>query len=259
VCNGLICKVFEDSKIKQIFEAHNAPDQLHKEIFEVFQCTGCGQGYWWCEKPTSSASRVKTQAVSLLEACIRGGVPLDDDMAMFDFVDVDEVKAKASSDGDGCGKDGSGNGCVELNLWLERLDVVEWLQDEALTNPFGPMKSAYSGYRISNVGKDEQESNSDTENFQEDQMISFTNVTHDFVGHLDHIFVTKMQTSPIPMSDPSFQSCGLDVSKRLHVPTSYRELNPDGVRNGHLLPSTTWPSDHLAIGANLKWRQFVEN
>lgn len=255
VCNGMICEVSEESQIKQIFEAHSAPDQLHKEVFEVFQCSDCGQGYWWCEKPTSSASRVKTQATSLVEACIRGGVPLDSDMAMFDFVDVDKVKANGSLNGDSCKRDSPGSAYVESNLLTERLDVVEWLQDEALTNPFGPMKSVYSVYS-SNAGEAVQ-SKLDGETFQEQPILSFTNVTHDFVGHLDHIFFSNIQA--LPKSNPPPYSCELEVSERLYVPTTYRELNPDGIRNGHLLPSTTWPSDHLAIGVKLRWRSAGDN
>ncbi|CAJ1961909.1 unnamed protein product [Cylindrotheca closterium] len=252
VCNGMICKVTDENQIKQIFEAHSAPDQLHKEIFEVFQCKGCQQGYWWCEKPTSSASRVKSQAASLLEACIRGGVPLDKDMAMFDFVDVEEVKAQASSNAED-GGDGEGlKGCAESNLFLERLDVIEWLQDEGLANPFGPMKSVYSEYMGDQEGKDERLKPANEEKIQEIPLIPFTNVTHDFVGHLDHIFVTQQQASPMSSSS-SNRTCILEVSQRLYVPTTYSELNPEGERNGHLLPSTAWPSDHLAVGAKLTW------
>jgi uncharacterized protein with PIN domain len=197
VCNGMIEEVKDKEQIKTIFEAHQAPDELNEEIFEVFQCTGCRQGYWWCEKPTSSASRVKTQATNLLEACIQGGVPVAEDMAMFDFVDVEKVRSSSG----------------ESSLLDERLEIVEWLQDEELTNPFGPLTSAYSGVNG-------------------EETLQFTNVTHDFVGHLDHIF---------------FQN-SLQVCERLYVPTTFEELNDEEIQNGHLLPSTAWPSDHLAIG-----------
>lgn len=205
VCNGKIEEVKDKERIKSIFVAHQAPDQLNEEIFEVFQCTGCRQGYWWCEKPTSSASRVKTQATNLLEACIRGGVPVSGDMAMFDFVNVEKIKASSG----------------ESSLLDERLDVVEWLQDEELTNPFGPMTSAYSG-------------------INGEETLRFTNVTHDFVGHLDHIFFRD--------------DASLQVSERLYVPTTFEELNEEGIQNGHLLPSSAWPSDHLAIGCKFEPR-----
>jgi hypothetical protein len=193
----MIEEVKDKEQMKTIFEAHQAPDQVHKEIFEVFQCTGCRQGYWWCEKPTSSASRVKTQATNLLEACIQGGVPVADDMGMFDFIDVEKVRSSSG----------------ESSLLDERLDIVEWLQDEELTNPFGPLTSAYSGVNG-------------------EETLRFTNVTHDFVGHLDYIF---------------FQN-SLQVCERLYVPTTFEELNDEEIQNGHLLPSTAWPSDHLAVG-----------
>lgn len=243
VCNGVIRKVTEENQIKGIFDAHNAPDQLHKEIFEVFQCGGCGQGYWWCEKPNSSASRVKSQAASLLEACIRGGVPLDKDMAMFDFVKADEIRAKSDNNG--------GSECPESKLFLERLDVIEWLQDEELTNPFGPMKSVYSEYKKNSTMPDDQghddESRADGKEILQEEvpLLAFTNVTHDFVGHLDHIFVANQNSSC---------NSTLEVVQRLYVPTTYGELNnPEEDRNGHLLPSKAWPSDHLAIGAKFTW------
>eukprot|EP00980_Cylindrotheca_fusiformis_P027796 scaffold22560_cov135-Cylindrotheca_fusiformis.AAC.7 len=204
VCNGTIKEVKDKDQIKSIFEAHQAPNQLNEEIFEVYQCMGCRQGYWWCEKPNSSASRVKTQATNLLEACIRGGVPIAEDMAMFDFVDVNQIRDSSRD---------------ESNLLDERLDVVKWLQKEELTNPFGPMTSAYAG----SDGK---------------ETLRFTNVTHDFVGHLDHIFFEK--------DGP------LQVSAQLFVPTTFAELNDDKIQNGHLLPSSAWPSDHLAIGCKFE-------
>ena len=57
VCNGQIQSVQDEEKIQTIFESHQAPKCLNEEIFEVFQCSDCKQGYWWCDRPTSSASR----------------------------------------------------------------------------------------------------------------------------------------------------------------------------------------------------------
>jgi hypothetical protein len=71
-----------------LFQNHQAPEDFQ----EVFQCDSCKQGYWWCEKPTSSASRVRTQATKLLEICIKGGVPIGDDLGIFDFMDVEKIR-----------------------------------------------------------------------------------------------------------------------------------------------------------------------
>jgi uncharacterized protein with PIN domain len=208
VCNGQIQEVTDKAQMKTIFETHKAPNQINDEVFEVFQCAGCGQGYWWCEKPTSSASRVKTQATNLLEACIRGGVPIEEgDMAMFDFVDVEKVKASWSTSS-------------TVRLLDERLDIVKWLQNEELKNPFGPLTNAYS-----------------KENIQ------FTNVTSDFVGNLDHIMYQKENH--------------VEQIDRLYVPTTFEELNKEGISNGHLLPSDKWPSDHLAIGSRFAFAAFT--
>ena len=153
VCNGQIQSVQDEEKIQTIFESHQAPKCLNEEIFEVFQCSDCKQGYWWCDRPTSSASRVKSQATKIFKTCIRGGVKVVGDMAMFDFVDVEEVKSNASQE------------AVESFLIDQRLAVLQWLQEERLENPFGQMQSTYAS-------KDGCE------------ILPFTNVTSDFVGEL---------------------------------------------------------------------------
>ena len=213
VCNGSIDQVHDRQRIQEIFISHQAPDNLmDSEIFEVYQCTGCCQGYWWDERPTSSASRVKNQATKLLEVCIRGNVPVADDMAMFDYVDVQAVQQQEG-----------GEECVLLE---QRLDVLGWLQEESLQNPLGSLTSAYTDERG-------------------DETISFTNVTADFLGQLDYIMYPKDQ---------------LQVHERLYVPKSLKELNSEDIRNGHLLPSNVWPSDHLAVGARLSFvNQDVTN
>jgi hypothetical protein len=207
VCNGSIEQVHDEKRIQEIFSIYSAPKELNDEILQVYQCAGCSQGYWWCDHPGSSASRVKNQATKLLEVCMRGGVPVDQDMAMFDNVDAENVKAESPA------------GAEETMLLRQRLDVLGWLQDEALTNPFGPLKSAYSR-------EDGEES------------LAFTNVTADFLGNLDYIFFSKDR---------------LAVKDKLYVPTTLKELNRENVRNGHLLPSNVWPSDHLAVGARLSF------
>jgi hypothetical protein len=181
---------------------------LINQQLKVWQCSGCKQGYWYDERPTSSASRVKNQATKLLKLCIRGGVPVVGDMDLFDFIDIESTRNEPVPDVDD----------EELcSLKGQRLDVLEWLQQGELRSALGPLKSAYAD-----------------QNGHE--QLQFTNVTSDFVGHLDYIF-----------HDWNFR-----VSKQLYVPTTFEELQ-DGtdVRNGHLLPSNVWPSDHLAIGAVL--------
>lgn len=202
VCNGQIDRVNDKNAIETIFAAHKAPESLNAENLEVFQCCDCKQGYWYDERPTSSASRVKNQATRLLKICIQGGVAIAKDMALFDFIDTEDIKKESSED--------------EIGSLLEqRLDILEWLQEEKLQNPLGSLSSAFG----TQWGGEQ---------------LSFTNVTSDFVGHLDYIF-----------HDSSMQ-----VEKRLYVPTTFEELQDNThVHNGHLLPSNVWPSDHLAIGA----------
>ena len=74
--------------------------------------------------------------------------------------------------------------------------------------------------------------------------IVFTNVTSDFVGALDHIFYEHERWV---------------VTKRLHIPKTFKELNSRGTINGHLLPSAKWPSDHLPIGAILAFKPIPKH
>jgi len=97
-------------------------------------------------------------------------------------------------------------------------EVVSWLKDKSLKSPFS-FKSAY----VSTV-----DGNADGE------LLPFTNVTSDFVGALDYIFYEDSKLSQIG---------------RLVVPTDFRTLNTKQIKNGHLLPSDKWPSDHLCVGA----------
>jgi mRNA deadenylase 3'-5' endonuclease subunit Ccr4/uncharacterized protein with PIN domain len=201
VCNGTIVNVIDDDSKRSILAANAAPEHLIDEL-EVYECNGCGQGYWWCDRPTSSASRVKGQATRLLELCLRGGVPVDGDWGIFDFVDIEKER------------------CTKLEMVLERLDCVDWLKDEALTNPL-ELESAYAlrDEKGEIVG----------------ESCAFTNVTHDFVGLLDYVL---------------FERTHFTKTGQLYIPTSFNELNKKyNIRNGHLLPSDVWPSDHLAVGA----------
>ena len=156
VCNGSIEPVHDENQRKDIFQTYQAPDEVIIEVLDVYQCNHCSQGYWWCEKPTSSASRVKCQASRLLELCIRGGVPIDDDLGMFGYIDVEKVIAtrdESKSD----------------NNFEDQLDVVKWLQTKTLRNPLSKMSSAYALEGTQN------------------ELLPFTNVTYDFVGSLDYI------------------------------------------------------------------------
>jgi len=208
VCNGRIDRIKCRETIEQIFIAHNAPQNLNDKKLKVWQCSGCKQGYWVDERPTSSASRVKNQATKLLKLCIRGGVPVSADMDLFDHIDVNAAREEPIPDV---------NDKELCRLKDRRPDILDWLQQKELTNSLGPMKNVYS-------------------DDQGDEQLGFTNVTAAFVGHLDYI-----------LHDSNFR-----VVKQLYVPTTFEELQ-DGtdIRNGHLLPSNIWPSDHLAIGAVL--------
>jgi len=220
VCNGNIHRVQTTEEKRAVFEEHGAPDLMDsKEDMEVFRCDGCRQGYWWGDKPTSSASRVFNQATKLLRLCLRGGVELKDEksisdekkrkelMGAFDFVDIakerqheDSVAKKTQAD----------------------LSVMEWLRDEKLSNPFH-LRSAYAGQ-----GDAVRE------------YLPFTNVTKEFVGCLDYVFFEPLQ---------------FDQICRLKVPTSFRDMNVSGAPSGHLIPSDIWPSDHIAVGARLRLKQ----
>jgi mRNA deadenylase 3'-5' endonuclease subunit Ccr4/uncharacterized protein with PIN domain len=161
VCNGTIEEVFDDQQKKQIFQNHQAPEEVHEDVLGVYQCDNCKQGYWWCEKPTSSASRVKSQATKLLELCIKGGVPVGEDFGMFGFVDVDRIRREGSEAKE------------EVSHLMRNLDVVMWLQDENLTNPLRELSSAYARPGSTR------------------ESLPFTNVTSGFVGHLDYVMYGK--------------------------------------------------------------------
>jgi hypothetical protein len=92
-------------------------------------------------------------------------------------------------------------------------EVMSWLQNKSLGHAF-KFRSAYAS--------------------ESGETNPFTNVTSDFVGALDYIF---------------FEDTVVQQSGRLFIPTSFSTLNKEKVKNGHLLPSSVWPSDHLAIGA----------
>eukprot|EP00549_Striatella_unipunctata_P025289 CAMPEP_0118682308 /NCGR_PEP_ID=MMETSP0800-20121206/5416_1 /TAXON_ID=210618 ORGANISM="Striatella unipunctata, Strain CCMP2910" /NCGR_SAMPLE_ID=MMETSP0800 /ASSEMBLY_ACC=CAM_ASM_000638 /LENGTH=152 /DNA_ID=CAMNT_0006578689 /DNA_START=173 /DNA_END=629 /DNA_ORIENTATION=+ len=101
-------------------------------------------------------------------------------------------------------------------------NVVEWMKNEQLSHGL-ILESAY------------QDKSQDSKS----ELLPFTNVTHDFVNTLDYVM---------------FDSRHFQLQKRLDVPRSFCDLNDRSLQNGHLLPSSVWPSDHLAVGAVLQLR-----
>jgi uncharacterized protein with PIN domain len=228
VCNGNINRVETDEKKRAVFAEHGCPDLIEsKENMEVFRCDGCNQGYWWDDRPSSSASRVFTQATKLLRLCLRGGVKIKDEntnneakrkeaLGAFDFVDVERERQSNNAN----------------NLDRTDLSVIEWLRDEKLPNPF-QLCSAYALSDGVNAKSSQQQTVTR-------ESLPFSNVTLEFVGLLDYVF---------------FDSCQFEQVGRLKVPTSFREMNASGKNKGHLIPSNIWPSDHLAVGARLRLKR----
>ena len=188
---------------------------------EVFRCDSCGQGYWWDDAPSSSASRVFTQATKLFKLCLNGGVRVKGEgttdekerkviMGAFAFVDVAKERQQTKSTAN------------ETN----ELAVIEWLREEKLSNPF-KLQSVYAA-----------------ENDTTKSSLPFTNVTKEFVGCLDYVF---------------FEKSHIDEVCKLRVPTSFREMNGSGSNEGHLIPSDIWPSDHIAVGARLRLKSNNNN
>lgn len=198
VCNGNINRVSTDEEKRSVFIEHGAPDLVNtKEDMEVFRCDKCGQGYWWDDRPSSSASRVFEQATKLFCLCLRGGVRIKDAgasgktkntdvMGAFQFVDVQKERGHYNKDKD-----------VDLA-------VIEWLREEKLSNPFR-LRSAYC-----------------TSNEDVTESLPFSNVTSEFVGLLDYIF---------------FESNDFEQICKINVPTSFRDMNTSLVPQGHLIPS----------------------
>ena len=190
LCNGRIDRVLTDDEKKAVFEDHGAPALVHsEENIEVFRCDKCGQGYWWDDTPSSSASRVFAQATKLLRLCLRGGVAVKDEavpdskkrqvvMGAFDFVNVAKEREN------------------EETQYTE-LSVIEWLRQDRLSSAFN-LRSVY-GAGGGSVRKD----------------LPFTNVTNDFVGCLDYVFFEPLQFEQIgklnvPTSFRDMNSSGVD-------------------------------------------------
>ena len=204
VCNGNIRDVTDNDERRRVFAAHQALEVA--DDLDCYACDGCGQGYWWCDRPTSSATRVKGQATRLFELCLRGGVEIKGPLSMFDDVDVEAERNKP----------------LGIGIEMETLQVLEWLKQEALQCPV-QLESSYALRDESGVIVGECK--------------PFTNVTSDFVGFLDYVL---------------FEPSRFQLNGRLYLPASFNDLqSKPSLRNGHLLPSFSWPSDHLAVGAEL--------
>eukprot|EP00978_Attheya_sp_CCMP212_P000658 scaffold1312_cov54-Attheya_sp.AAC.2 len=244
VCNGLIQAVHDATRKARIFATNRAPSSVLEDDFNVYQCNGCGQGYWWCERPTSSASRVKSQATRLFEICLVGGVPVYNEdqykrlpdtnvLGFFSFVDLEKQRAI----GDAKRKEQNTTNTDTTPAF------IQWLKDDRLSHPFR-LKSVYSdGIHNNNNNHADEDENDDNPPIRGGERLPFTNVTHDFVDTLDYILYGQDE---------------LELLDTLYVPTTFSELNPKRIPNGHLLPSDIWPSDHLAIGARLAFRTIIE-
>ena len=116
-------------------------------------------------------------------------------------------------------------------------DALEWIQRRELRHPFS-LESAYSALKPTSLIHPETVAAVDEQtSLRNGELLPFTNVTNDFVGTLDYIF---------------YEPHHWQLKSRLHVPTSFREMNITSVNKGHLIPSASWPSDHLAIGVQIQ-------
>jgi len=215
ICNGQIKEVKDLEKRKCVLMAHSAPLSIvEDDKLDCFQCCGCGQGFWWCDSPTSSASRVKEQAARLFKLCLRAGILTHGPLHMFDFINVEEERKQP----------------LELDVNLKAtVEVVDWLKQIDLKCPL-ELESSYALRDEAGASIGECK--------------PFTNVTHDFVGFLDYVFYNKQH---------------LELSGRLNIPGSFKELNENREFNAHLLPSDVWPSDHLAVGAQFSINKLFHN
>ena len=182
---------------------------------DVYQCIGCKQGYWWSDRPNSSASRIKNAVSYLFHLAIDYGIPYstngisDEDIIHFLTVDEDQE--------DGLIKEKKKMGNINKDILSQ---VLRWLHDDALKHSICTLTSAYHN----------KEANKEE--------IEFTNVTDGFIGILDYIFY-----------ESKYWNCGY----RLDVPMTFENMNYDGMDeyNSHCIPNDMWPSDHLAIGCLL--------
>lgn len=219
--NLLASSPINDDNHRSVFQDNGAPPDLldSKEDMEVFRCDGCRQGYWWDDRPASSASRVFAQATKLFKLCLAGGAEVDIDvssdenkrkeiMGAFDFVDITKEKG----------------GKLESEL-----TAIRWLRDNKLRNP----------YQLQSVYKVEDDNDMKLRQQSPRESMQFTNVTSEFIGLLDYVFYEPSKFKQV---------------SKLFVPTSLKVMNQNSTVGGHLLPSNEWPSDHIAVGARLAFK-----
>lgn len=217
ICNGCINQVSDPERKVKIFDEYGSPD--FSQTLDVYECSSCGQGYWWCDSPTSSASRVKENAAGLIRLCIKGGIKVVGNADFFGILDMETERQQVNS-----GRNDSSDQ-ANHEMPLNNIDsVIGWLSKEKLESSYPNLKSAYA--------METEDGNIHGER------IPFTNVTADFVDVLDYI-----------LFDPSL----LEQTGYLAIPTTFKQMNQKNITNGHLLPSDEWPSDHLAIGASFRF------
>ena len=156
-CNGKIEEVVDEGKIKEAYSAKLAPESARP----LFKCDGveCGQFYWWNERESSSAGRAKSMCAGLFQRCVKEGVKYEEDLGLFSGLELKPppppapavAAPKRRPDPEA----------------LARPNVEEWLKSKELINDCGKFISAYE------PGRD----------------VKFTNLTRDFRGTLDYIFV----------------------------------------------------------------------
>jgi uncharacterized protein with PIN domain len=226
VCNGEFMVVTDLTEKRKVLKEYNAPEDL-SEGMDVYQCKGCKQGYWWCDRPSSSASRVKNAAAHLFQQCLRAGVSYKGSLGLFSFIDPEYEKAQGWTDPE-----------ESDILQQQTYQVVEWLRNDNLTCPFR-LKSAYGSQSKDNDNGNKRDGDGKGTGNDKDSdrgELPFTNVTYHFVGTLDYVFYDESK---------------FRVAALLSVPRTFAELDVYSTKNGHLLPSNLWPSDHLMIGASL--------
>jgi len=118
----------------------------------IFACDFCLQCCWWSDKPNSGRSRFKAAATQLFIVALRAGVPYEEPLGFFDYVNVE--------------KERMAGGLHEFPTF----DALEWLNNSKLSHPL-QLHSSYA-----------DEVDEDVED------LPFTNVTSSFVGCLDYIF-----------------------------------------------------------------------
>ncbi|GMI11669.1 hypothetical protein TrLO_g5489 [Triparma laevis f. longispina] len=197
-CGGKIVEITSSNEIKKAHEMKLAPESAKP----LFKCDkeSCGQFYWWNERESSSAGRAKSMCAGLFQRCVKEGVRYEEDLGLFKGLELDPPPKSPSVD----------SRKIPATDVATDPPVDTWLNSTSLINDCGKFLSAY------NPGTD----------------VNFTNLTRDFRGCLDYIFV---------------QDDGrVRVESVLPLPLTLEETR--GV-----LPTGEWPSDHLPLSACLSF------